>query len=447
MSFDCPVCGTRHDSTVCPRCFGIGMSALPWVEPSIVGPCFGPPNKSSGPDVAMTAMVAELARLQQENARLQAVIKELQEQNAECHQPAANYELLLCKLKGEPTNFGNEPVAKRLDQLQGDVYYLGHKLDTMTQELDAAHADVTRLEAERREVYGMGESPVEQAEQVPFVQWIKTRMVTVRAFNDAVGKLQADVTRLEAQLADAQRCAGQFLKQRDDQQTYIDKLTEERDAWRKLMKATIDEAAKATGDVGLCLSRECGGCETDDDVPCDDIAEWAAHAWGNVEANKAYEAEEKLTAALAAQATAEAACETWAESYRDARDAILNERGAMAEMDFGSDRINAVLAELDDRLPPQNPGSALLDRLERAEKEYKELEAALWMGPLGRTEHAANVEHATELAEGAVRDAMAVAFCKRVAEASRDAYKDSGERLLYVGHDVEQAYPAEEPQP
>jgi hypothetical protein len=80
----------------------------------------------------------------------------------------------------------------------------------------------------------------------------------------------------------------------------------ERDAWRSLMKATIDEAMKATGDVGLCLGNECGGCDTDDSVPCDEIAQWAAHAWGNKEANAAYDLQQKLTEALAAQQRAEA---------------------------------------------------------------------------------------------------------------------------------------------
>jgi hypothetical protein len=81
----------------------------------------------------------------------------------------------------------------------------------------------------------------------------------------------------------------------------------ERDAWRTLMKATINEAAKVTGDVGVCVSNECGGCETDDSVPCDEIAYWCAHAWGDKEANAAYDLQQKLTAALAAQQRAEAA--------------------------------------------------------------------------------------------------------------------------------------------
>lgn len=76
----------------------------------------------------------------------------------------------------------------------------------------------------------------------------------------------------------------------------------ERDAWKKLMKATIDEAIKATGDCGLCLSNECGGCETDDSIPCDDIAKWAARAWYRVENNHHYDTKIKLRDTQAAVA-------------------------------------------------------------------------------------------------------------------------------------------------
>ena len=40
------------------------------------------------------------------------------EQNDENHQPAANYELLLARLAGKPTNHGDEPVAAYIDKIE-----------------------------------------------------------------------------------------------------------------------------------------------------------------------------------------------------------------------------------------------------------------------------------------------------------------------------------------
>ena len=48
----------------------------------------------------------------------QAVIAELQAQNAENHEPAGLYRLLLDRLRGVPTNPGDCPVAARLDALE-----------------------------------------------------------------------------------------------------------------------------------------------------------------------------------------------------------------------------------------------------------------------------------------------------------------------------------------
>src|ERR1035437_6260039 len=58
-----------------------------------------------------------LATYDELTAELDAAKKERDE--VDCHQPAANYELLLCKLRGEPTNHGDCPVAAKIDELEG----------------------------------------------------------------------------------------------------------------------------------------------------------------------------------------------------------------------------------------------------------------------------------------------------------------------------------------
>ena len=45
---------------------------------------------------------------------------EVAEQNDLCHQPAANYELLLARLDGTPTNHGSCRVAAKLDELEAE---------------------------------------------------------------------------------------------------------------------------------------------------------------------------------------------------------------------------------------------------------------------------------------------------------------------------------------
>ena len=44
----------------------------------------------------------------------------LREHHVDCHQAAGNYELLLCRLRGEPTNHGDCAVAARLDDLEAE---------------------------------------------------------------------------------------------------------------------------------------------------------------------------------------------------------------------------------------------------------------------------------------------------------------------------------------
>jgi len=50
-----------------------------------------------------------------------AVIAELQAQNAENHEPAGLYRLLVDRLRGVPTNPGGCPVAARLDALEAII--------------------------------------------------------------------------------------------------------------------------------------------------------------------------------------------------------------------------------------------------------------------------------------------------------------------------------------
>ena len=60
------------------------------------------------------------------------------------------------------------------------------------------------------------------------------------------------------------------------------------------------------------------------------------------------------TVAAAAMRQAAARIESLENSYANARDAILNGRGAL-EAVLDNDQTNAVLAELDDAFPPSDP--------------------------------------------------------------------------------------------
>ena len=62
-------------------------------------------------------------------AELADLLEYLSEHHDECHQPAANYQLLLDRLAGVPTNHGDCPVAKRLDELAKLRGVLGNVLE------------------------------------------------------------------------------------------------------------------------------------------------------------------------------------------------------------------------------------------------------------------------------------------------------------------------------
>jgi hypothetical protein len=52
---------------------------------------------------------------------LQDEIKEHIAAREATHQPAANYELLLARLQGEPTDHGDCPVAAKMDRLEAEI--------------------------------------------------------------------------------------------------------------------------------------------------------------------------------------------------------------------------------------------------------------------------------------------------------------------------------------
>jgi len=82
---------------------------------------------------------------------------------------------------------------------------------------------------------------------------------------------------------------------------------------------------------------------------------------------------EDLATAQSELAAAQAACAEWQEAVDAIRDRVLNERDAMAEMDFGNDRVNAVLSIIDDVMPCAPLGQPLLDRLAKAEATIAKL--------------------------------------------------------------------------
>ena len=83
--------------------------------------------------------------------------------------------------------------------------------------------------------------------------------------------------------------------------------------------------------------------------------------------------ERQLAAAQAERDKAQAACAEWQEAVDAICDRVLNERDAMAEMDFGNDRVNAVLSIIDDVMPCAPLGQPLLDRLAKAEATIAKL--------------------------------------------------------------------------
>jgi len=67
------------------------------------------------PEVYAGVVTRELER---ERGELQQAWQFVDEENEQNHQPAANYELLLARLAGQPTNHGDEPVAAYIDKIE-----------------------------------------------------------------------------------------------------------------------------------------------------------------------------------------------------------------------------------------------------------------------------------------------------------------------------------------
>jgi len=92
-------------------------------------------------DNSVRKLFREIDRQRDELTQAKADWKEICSQNDECHRPAGQYELLLARIDGEPTNHGDCRVAAELDRLQGER-------DTYATELTDAEAKCKRLAGE-----------------------------------------------------------------------------------------------------------------------------------------------------------------------------------------------------------------------------------------------------------------------------------------------------------
>lgn len=87
----------------------------------------------------------ELDAAKKESQTLRDEIEDLIEQNTLCHQPAVNYELLLEKLKGVPTNHGDCPVAAKLDELEGKDKRQGEFISLLGKSLSSHLAAIVQM--------------------------------------------------------------------------------------------------------------------------------------------------------------------------------------------------------------------------------------------------------------------------------------------------------------
>ncbi|HUT57038.1 MAG TPA: hypothetical protein VNA25_04075 [Phycisphaerae bacterium] len=74
----------------------------------------------------------------------------LREHHDDCHQPAANYELLLSRLDGEPTDHGDCRVAAHIEKLEGqlaardeEIKQLNNTIDERDREIEWAAMEAT----------------------------------------------------------------------------------------------------------------------------------------------------------------------------------------------------------------------------------------------------------------------------------------------------------------
>jgi hypothetical protein len=113
-------------------------------------------------------------------------------------------------------------------------------------------------------------------------EWLRRQLVAV---NERAEQLQRD-----------------FDLQASTQNTLTDSLLaaqKERDEWKQFGKAVLDEAYKAKDTFGVCEGNECGDCENDESVPCEDMAKYVCHVYESIETDKHYETQIQFNAALA----------------------------------------------------------------------------------------------------------------------------------------------------
>ncbi len=84
------------------------------------------------PEVYAGVVTRELERERDELQRAWQIVAVEYDAN---HQPAANYELLLARLAGEPTNHGNEPVAAYIDRIERERDEATKRADGLLAEL------------------------------------------------------------------------------------------------------------------------------------------------------------------------------------------------------------------------------------------------------------------------------------------------------------------------
>lgn len=79
----------------------------------------------------------------------------------------------------------------------------------------------------------------------------------------------------------------------------LQSMTAERDGWKSRLKLVIDEVCKHSDGLSTCEANECGGCESDDSLPCEELCRNLAHQLEHKEADKLYDMTAERDAAIA----------------------------------------------------------------------------------------------------------------------------------------------------
>jgi len=87
---------------------------------------------------------------------------------------------------------------------------------------------------------------------------------------------------------------GHHIKQQADK---ITRLARECNDWKQCTQWVVDEVLQHTadGELMVCGSNECGGCDNDDTPPCEELCRDLAHQLERAEANARYDEVQKLT--------------------------------------------------------------------------------------------------------------------------------------------------------